>query len=76
MDVYEQARAAILENAAIGACVPGPEEGPELYYITGKEGGGYYSFEEAPGLGRNKWINDQFEAFLGKKIKEARITLF
>jgi hypothetical protein len=75
-DEYDQKRAAMLKNAVKGACVPGPDGRAELYYVTGKEGGGYYSFEEAPGLGRNKWINDQFEVFLSKKTESARIILF
>jgi hypothetical protein len=73
---YEQERAAVIEKADTGTCFFVREEIPELYYLTKREGGGFYTFEQAPGLGRNKWINDQFEIFLDKKIKAARITLF
>jgi len=75
-DPYEQGLAANLKEAAVHSCVTGPEDRPELFYITKKEGGHIMPFEEAPGLGRNKWINDQFEIFLQKKVKAARITLF
>ena len=73
---YDQELAIILEEPPPGSFVPGPFDMPSLYYITAKEGGGFYRFEEAPGLGRNKWINDKFEIFLAQKIKEARVTLF
>ena len=75
-DPYDQELTYILEDAAIGDFVPGPQDRPELYYIIKKEGGHIMQFEEAPGLGMNKWINDQFEIFLDKKIKAAKITLF
>ena len=55
---------------------PAPFEHPSLYYVTHFEGGGMLTFEDAPGLGRNKWINDQFEIFLDAKVREARVTLF
>ena len=74
-DFYEQERAEILSTAGTGSCVAGPEGMPELYYVTEKTGGGILTFEEAPLLGRNKWINDQFEVFLNKKTKAASITL-
>jgi hypothetical protein len=75
-DSYQQELAGALAKASRGALVPGPREQPELYYITRKEGGGILSFEEAPGLGRNKWINDQFEIFLDKKVKAARVKVY
>jgi len=75
-DPYEIELSNILREAPIGALVRGPEGWPSFYHVTHREGGGYYTFEEAPGLGRNKWINDQFEIFLEEKIKVSRITLF
>jgi hypothetical protein len=75
-DSYQQDLAGALKNASRGACIRGPQEEPELYYVTRKEGGGILSFEEAPGLGRNKWINDQFEIFLDKKVKTAKVKLY
>jgi hypothetical protein len=75
-DPYEQELSRILEKAKPGDLVAGPQERPDLYYVTGKEGGGIYTFEEAPGLGRNKWINDQFELFLDKKVKAAKVKIF
>lgn len=74
-EAYDQELAAILSDAGKGSCVSGPEDRPELYYITEKMGGGILTFEQAPLLGRNKWINDQFDIFLTKKTKAARITL-
>ena len=73
---YDQALAENLREVKAGSCIPGPFDMPALYHISEKEGGAYYRFEEAPGLGRNKWINDQFELFIAQKIKEARVTLF
>ena len=81
-DPYQQELASMLQKADKGSFVTGPEEipnpegKPELFYITSKEGGHVMPFEEAPGLGRNKWINDQYEIFMQKKVKEARVTLF
>jgi hypothetical protein len=81
-DDYGQILHWLLRDAELGSLIPGPEgeewQGwqPSLYFVTVFEGGGLYSFEEAPGLGRNKWINDQFPIFLDRKTKEARITLF
>ena len=72
---YDQERAEILRDAVEGTLLPGPMDLPELYYVTKKEGGGILTFEQAPILGRNKWINDQFEVFLDEKVKTARITL-
>ncbi|GHV89212.1 hypothetical protein AGMMS50267_15720 [Spirochaetia bacterium] len=75
-DEYDQERAAALENTAKGSIVPAPQGRPELYYVTEKQGGGFFTFEEAPGLARNKWINDQFDLFLDKKVKAARVKRF
>jgi hypothetical protein len=75
-DPYQRELAQMLERAVPGSFVPGPGNVPELYYVTGKEGGGVLSFEDAPHLGRNKWINDQFEIFLTKKIKAAKVKLY
>jgi hypothetical protein len=75
-DPYQRELAQILENAAPGDCVPGPQGLPELYYVTGKTGGGLLSFEEAPGLAVNQWINDQFELFLDQKVKAAKVKVF
>ena len=72
---YDQARAELLREAAEGTVFPGPMGRPELYYVTTKKGGGILSFEQAPLLGRNKWINDRFEVFMDEKVKAARITL-
>ncbi|MCL2043157.1 MAG: hypothetical protein FWG89_03360 [Treponema sp.] len=76
---YDQERVGLMRQAIEDGStdfVPAPEDSPALYYLTRKEGGGLYSFEEAPGLGRNKWINDQFEVFIAEKIKSARIIMF
>ena len=73
---YDEALAEILGEAGKGSLVPAPFDMPALYCITEKKGGGFYQFEEAPELGRNKWINDQFDLFLSQKINEARVTLF
>ena len=66
----------LFRDVAAGSYIPGPFDMPSLYYVTGKEGGGLFSFEEAPGLGQTRWINTQFEIFLNRKINEARVTLF
>jgi hypothetical protein len=75
-DSYQQNLARSLETASRGAFVSGPEKQAELYYVTRKEGGGLLTFEEAPGLGQNKWINDQFEIFLDKKVKAAKVKIY
>lgn len=75
-DPYEQELAQALKAADSGSLVSVPGEKPELYYVAKKEGGGILRFEEAPGLGQNKWINDQFEIFLNKKIKAARVKYY
>lgn len=75
-DTYEQGLANTLGSTPVGSFASGPEDRPEFFYVTKNEGGYVMPFEEAPGLGRNKWINDQFEIFINTKIKEARITLF
>jgi hypothetical protein len=75
-DGYERRLADVLRETVIGSCIPGPDERPELYYVVQKDGGEYYTFEEAPALGRNKWINDRFEEFLDEKVNDAEITLF
>ncbi|MCL2043143.1 MAG: hypothetical protein FWG89_03290 [Treponema sp.] len=75
-DTYEQGIAENLWEGDIGSCVIGPEDRPEVYYIINKEGGHVMRLEEAPVVGRNKWINDQYEIFINQKIKEARVTLF
>lgn len=75
-DPYQHELARILENAGPGDCVPGPRGLPELYYVMEKTGGGLLSFEEAPGLALNKWINDQFELFLDQKVKKAKVKVF
>ena len=49
---------------------------PQEYKVSHEEEGAYYTFEEAPAFGRNKWINDKFEEFLDKKVGEADILLF
>ncbi|MDR1787829.1 MAG: hypothetical protein LBR16_05195 [Treponema sp.] len=72
-DPYEQALAGALEASVTGSCVPAPEGRSALYYVTLKEGGGPLTFEEGALLGRNKWINDQFEIWLEKRIKAARV---
>jgi len=54
---------------------PAPFEHPSVYYVTSFEGGGTIAFEDAPGLGLTKWINDQFDVFMNGKVQEARVTL-
>lgn len=46
-----------------------------LYCIVKKEGGGYFTYEEAPKLGENKWINDQFERYIEQRVGEAEVKL-
>lgn len=46
---------------------------PVIYYIETKDGGGYLTYEEAPGWGRNKWINDQFELYIDHQVQMAVI---
>jgi hypothetical protein len=75
-DPYEQYLASVLETAVRGSVISSPQEQPKLYYVTEKIGGGILTFEQAPGLGRNKWINDQFELFLDKKVKAAKIKRY
>jgi hypothetical protein len=75
-DSYEQELTALLRETVPGSLVPAPDNRPAVYYVQQKEGGGTLRFEDAPGLGRNKWINDQFELFLDRKVKKARIRLF
>ncbi|MDR0600028.1 MAG: hypothetical protein LBG84_08115 [Treponema sp.] len=66
--------AGLLENAVPGdiAALPG---GSEWYYVIKKEGGGAFSFEEAPGLGISRWINDQFEIFLDQRVQAAKVIM-
>ena len=73
-DEYEMRMAEILRDATEGSYIPDLEN--QLLYVEKMEGGRQYTFEEAPGLGRNKWINDKFEEFLEAKVKEAKVTLF
>jgi hypothetical protein len=75
-DPYQRELMQLLESAASGSFVSGPQDRPELYYVTRKEGGGILDFEQAPRLGLSKWINDQFEIFLTKKIKAAKVKLY
>lgn len=46
-----------------------------LYYITEKEGGELLTYEQAPNLGRNKWINDAFETFINEKVQQAEVNI-
>jgi len=64
------------EYGASDLIFPAPFQHPSLYYITRFEGGGTIAFEDAPGLGRIKWINEQFDLFLDEKVRGARITVF
>ncbi|MDR0709644.1 MAG: hypothetical protein LBF77_06230 [Spirochaetaceae bacterium] len=75
-DPYEQELARLFEKTYSGAFIRAPQGRKALYHVTVKKGGGMLTFEEAPRLGQNKWINDQFEIFLNKKIKAARIKKF
>jgi hypothetical protein len=75
-DPYERELADVLERAVPGSFVSGPRGMTEMYHVTGKKGGGILSFEDAPHLGRNKWINDQFEIFLNNKVKAAKVKLY
>jgi hypothetical protein len=62
-DPYQRELAQLLENTVPGSFVPGPQDRPELYRIARKEGGGILSFEQAPRLGRNKWITISLKYF-------------
>jgi hypothetical protein len=75
-DPYQRELSQVLQEAVPGSFVSGPGGKPELYHVTRKEGGGTLSFEDAPRLGQNKWINDQFEIFLDKKVKAAKVKLY
>lgn len=46
---------------------------PIVYYVTEKDGGGYYAFEESSRLGENKYINDAFEQFIDEKVAAATV---
>lgn len=46
---------------------------PTVYYVTEKDGGGYYAFEESSRLGENKYINDAFEQFIDEKVAAATV---
>lgn len=46
---------------------------PTVYYVTEKDGGGYYAFEESSRLGENKYINDAFEQFIDEKVAVATV---
>jgi hypothetical protein len=74
-DRHQQNLIRLLYPANIGDYILSPTRNA-LYYITTKEGGGLFRYEEAPGLARNKWINDQFEIFVNKKIAAASITIY
>lgn len=68
--------AELLFDVAAGECSPLTEEDlPTLYYIEQKEGGGLLSFEEAPRLATNQYINDAFEQFISTKTAEAKVVL-
>lgn len=68
--------AELLFDVPAGECSPLVEESlPTLYYLEQKEGGGLLSFEEAPRLATNQYINDAFEHFLNEKIAEAKVSL-
>ncbi|MCL2412140.1 MAG: hypothetical protein FWC97_10915, partial [Treponema sp.] len=74
---YEIERKNILwDDGAEGLIFAGPLEEPAIYLVTEFEGGGELRFEDGIHLGRNRWINDQFEVFIDEKIRQARITLF
>jgi hypothetical protein len=75
-DEYEQEIGYAMKDAVAGSIISGSGDPPELYYVTATEGGGILTFEQAPLLARNKWINDQFDHFLDKKVKSARIMFF
>jgi len=72
-DPYQTALAAALEAARPGDTVAAPLGEPGWYRVEAKEGGHVMKFEEAPGLGRNKWINDRFEEFVRKRLGKAFI---
>lgn len=44
-----------------------------LYVLDEKTGGGHYTFEEAPGLGENKYVNDACEALIDRLAGEAQV---
>jgi len=75
-DSYDISLANMLREAYAGTLLPAPENKAALYHLVHKEGGGLLTFEDAPALGRNKWINEQFEIFIDKKVNEAEVILF
>lgn len=75
-DAYDQELAQLMADAVPGSVIRGPQGWPALYYVQKKEGGYALAFEEAPLLARNKWINEQFDLFLDKRVRKARVKLY
>lgn len=46
-----------------------------LYYLTEKDGGGYYTLQEAPGLAESKYVNDTFEQMIESQIEQCTVEL-
>ncbi|MDR2477338.1 MAG: hypothetical protein LBD18_06105, partial [Treponema sp.] len=73
---YDQELAQLMADAVPGSVIRGPQGWPALYYVQKKEGGHVFTFEEAPLLARNKWINDQFDLFLDERVRKARVKQY
>ena len=78
-DVHRENSTAIEQSDILFATKPGElssvlyDAQPTVYYITEKDGGGYYTFEESSRIGENKYINDAFEQFIDKKVESATV---
>ncbi|MFV0412867.1 MAG: hypothetical protein ACK5L3_06280 [Oscillospiraceae bacterium] len=73
-DIYRQSLQEVLYPARAGQLLAGIEEG-EYFLVGWKAGGELLTYEQAPGLGRNKYINDTFEAFVHQKTEEAEVVV-
>ena len=66
----------LLFSAAPGDCVGDRSSGEcTVYFVTEKEGGGYYTLDEAPGLAENKFVNDAFDALVEERTQQAVVEV-
>lgn len=71
-DISGGEKSEVLSGLEVGAVA---EKDGKVYFVTEKEGGELLTYEQAPNLGRNKWINDAFEKFIEEKVQHATVQL-
>jgi hypothetical protein len=72
-DTDNLSRATALSTATVGDLVP--DTGGASIFVTQKTGGEPLTLDQAPQLGRNKWINDQFEVWVDNLVATASVQI-